>query len=663
MEVAKAIIVMYLLGLLAHLYWTSSQCLLSHPSHFCHAQSKDTNINITNPMNEKPLSYATCKNQNTTNELRTLVKYWEKNKIKPIFFLISSPLQAPLAHKWNGGLTRTKRRISMDMHNNTYVLSLCRMAYSRSLDKTFDGVKDMETSQNRKRTSSNASLAIVEKNKNKNNTSTKYPSLWLGFKALNALNASKGLDMMPHKSVSSLVLGGMSDKEALECQNCVPSYPYVSQEMWPSVDDLGGQNFHHTQVPSDVDVCEGFSMDYHIALFFQIDEMIIPKEEALDKITKRLEDMKIMLGDDISDPVAIMCTHGGKQWSGHAKIHLKNVQEDGVKLLQGLRPFIIRLADNKLHRGKVCKSYDTIASSEMLSIKVTSDTLKDQNWYEVYEEIIIEGFKRGFNYEITHVRKIEAHNYAWIVATSPEQASNIRKNKISFGHENIDVSMGKPTGDDLAKKNALILIAKNLNRLKPKAILEAEIRACMGEKNILNIYFKNDAQGKLTGVCNIQCLSAAVYKRFVKKSHKICNKYVEFSPHPKSLDGVSKPSNEELTRLGFNDVTTALANTVEAMENVSSKALGKSDINKIVEEAVAKGTAIVRTEMQTMETRLTTQAKNFATYAADKAAKALKNEMATLRQALSKTMAALESSDILDKEGSSSDKDDLMAIN
>ena len=154
-----------------------------------------------------------------------------------------------------------------------------------------------------------------------------------------------------------------------------------------------------------------------------------------------------------------------------------------------------------------------------------------------------------------------------------------------------------------------------------------------------------------------------MYKKFIKKSHKICNKYVEFSPHPESLDGISKPSNDELTRLGFNDVTTPLADTVEAMENAPSNSLGKKNINKIVEEAVAKGTATVRNEMQTMETRFTTQAKNFATYAADKAAKALKNEMATLRQALSKTMAALESSDMLDKEDSSREKEDLMAIN
>ena len=153
----------------------------------------------------------------------------------------------------------------------------------------------------------------------------------------------------------------------------------------------------------------------------------------------------------------------------------------------------------------------------MLSIKITSDTTKDVSWYAVYEEVRIEDFKRGFNFEITHVRKIDSHNYAWIVATSLEQATNIRKNKITFGHEVKNVCMGKSSGDDLAKKNTLILITKNLNKLKSKAVLEAEIRACMGEKNILNILFKNDAQGKLTGVCNIQCLSAAVYTKFIKK--------------------------------------------------------------------------------------------------------------------------------------------------
>ena len=115
--------------------------------------------------------------------------------------------------------------------------------------------------------------------------------------------------------------------------------------------------------------------------------------------------MKISLGEDTSDPIAIMCTHGGKQWFGHAKFHLKNIQEDEITLLQGTRPFIIRLPENKLHRAKVCKSYDTIASSEMFSIKITSDTIKDETFYNLYDEIVTERFKRGHNFEITHVQK------------------------------------------------------------------------------------------------------------------------------------------------------------------------------------------------------------------------------------------------------------------
>lgn len=92
---------------------------------------------------------------------------------------------------------------------------------------------------------------------------------------------------------------------------------------------------------------------------------------------------------------------------------------------------------------------------------------------------------------------------------------------------------------------------------------------------------------------------------FVNNSYKICNKYVKFSPHPKSLDDISKTSVKELTRLRFNDDDTALANIVKAMENAPSSGLRKKDINKIVEKTMAKGTAIFCNEMQTMKTCLT----------------------------------------------------------
>ena len=502
MKVAIATKCVFILGLLlATTYWTNSQCVTSHNPWACIFQLFFITRNI---------------HKNVTSDLMGFCVNMNKHYVclDNSLFLVP-PQQSPLIHKWKGVRSRCKNIIPKNFNNNMFYF--CRMAYSRSLEKSLDGVKDMEVSQNKKRLSSHASLTIVDKTKSRSSTQEKHLPLWFGFKAMNALNLSKGLAKESHKSVSELIKLGMYENEALECQDCITSYPYVSQVLWPNKNILGKQNFHHTQIPSYIEVSEGFAMDYHVALFFELEEMVIPKEEALNHITKRLDIMKISLGEDISDPIAIMCTHGGKQWSGHAKIHLKNIHEDGIPLLQGLRPFIIRLPDNKFHRGKVSKSYDSIASSEMLSIKITSDSIKDETWYNIYEEVVNEGFKRGHNFEITHVRKGESHNFAWLVATSPEQILNIRKNKITFGNECIDVTIGKPSGDDLAKKNALILIAKNLNRLKPKEILETEIRACMGEKNVLNIFFKTDDKGKLTGVCNVQCLSAAVYKKFVKK--------------------------------------------------------------------------------------------------------------------------------------------------
>lgn len=119
----------------------------------------------------------------------------------------------------------------------------------------------------------------------------------------------------------------------------------------------------------DIETCDGFAMDCHIALFFNLDEMFTPREEALEKITKRLDDMKILLGEEICNPIAIMCTHGGKQWSEHAKIHFKNVQEDGVNMLQGLCPFIICLSDNRMHSGKFVNPITRLPQVKCYSLK------------------------------------------------------------------------------------------------------------------------------------------------------------------------------------------------------------------------------------------------------------------------------------------------------
>ena len=166
MRFAYATTIIFVLWLIASLYCISSHHVNSYTLHECLYLARPVHTNTNN---------------------------WGKtNNIIKSFFLATSPLQAPLVHKWNGDLSRAQRKISIATQNNTIVPLLCRMAYARSLDKNFDGVKDMETSQNKKQTSSNASLVVLEKNnKNKGNTSKQNARLWLGFKAMNALNASK----------------------------------------------------------------------------------------------------------------------------------------------------------------------------------------------------------------------------------------------------------------------------------------------------------------------------------------------------------------------------------------------------------------------------------------------------------------------------------------
>lgn len=84
----------------------------------------------------------------------------------------------------------------------------------------------------------------------------------------------------------------MYEKQALKCQDDISSYPYVSQEIWANKNDIGEKKFHHIQIPFDTKVCHRFAMDYYIALFFNLDEMFIPREKTLDKTTKRLDWMR-----------------------------------------------------------------------------------------------------------------------------------------------------------------------------------------------------------------------------------------------------------------------------------------------------------------------------------------------------------------------------------
>ena len=137
--------------------------------------------------------------------------------------------------------------------------------------------------------------------------------------------------------ISDLTKNGMEIEEATECQNAISSFPFVIQEEWPSKreDGIEGQHFNLTQIPFDVEIDElGFSLDYHIAISFEIGESKWPRESILEKIKARLRKMKMEVGEMISEPIAMMCYHKSTNWSGVIKIHLKILKKDGTALLQ-----------------------------------------------------------------------------------------------------------------------------------------------------------------------------------------------------------------------------------------------------------------------------------------------------------------------------------------
>ena len=409
---------------------------------------------------------------------------------------------------------------------------------------------------------------------------------------------------------------------------------------WPSKreDGIEGQHFNLTQLPFDMEVDEnGFSFDYQVAINFELKEIKWEKYIIMNKVIERLAKMDIKTGDLIGEPIAIMCYHKSTTWSGTIKLHLANPLVDVKSLLQGTKAFILNLDEGEPWRGKICKSYDMLALNNLLSVKISSNKLIGNEWYNIFEDVVNEGFDRKYEYEITNIQMKKEMNFAWVVATSPEQAKKIKTYKISIYNEIMEAkftSRDKLTEDDKAKKNALILIIRNLNKIKSTEEIEHAIRLHMGDRNVINIFFKIE-NGRHVGSCNVQCLNAAVYKKIVKNNAKLLGKYVEFTPHPKSLDGINAPSQIELSRLGFSDVNTTLANTVEALENATSKGLTRQEVKTMLEEESSK----LREEMVEKEENAYRRGISYT----DKSMKAISAQLNLFKKQLLTTVDYIES--------------------
>jgi hypothetical protein len=161
----------------------------------------------------------------------------------------------------------------------------------------------------------------------------------------------------------------------------------------------------------------------------------------------------------------------------------------------------------------------------------------------------------------------------------------------------------KLTAAAIARKNCLVLIAKNLNKGTNSAQVEEGLKTLIGEKNVISMYFPRAEGGLHTWIANVELLNAPIYKKFVNKTHKLQSKYVRFNPHQRSLDRTSTPTEEALREWGFHDLNMALASTVEALENATAatpkqRTSTKGEISILVKEAIAIGAQTFKQEFK-----------------------------------------------------------------
>jgi hypothetical protein len=305
-----------------------------------------------------------------------------------------------------------------------------------------------------KRSGGSRSASTEKKNKaapKDNPTPTQ--RFWYGFDVMEKLAIEEGApESFVPTPTHTLMKNGFSDKEAKELQKAVFSYPHVAQTCFPKtrLDGIEGQHFNLTQLPFEIetDIDTGLSHDYHVAIYFQKPIQQSTHEEIMAQTQARLKEMRIPLGSKIADPIAILCKNGStRHWAGTIKLHLKHPEIDGINLLSGIRHFILTL-DEVLTVGKVCKSYNTIARNNLLSVKISSPSLGHVTGHELFKEVLEESFKRGQELEITGVQKNTMETWAWLVAPTPIQAEKIVQFKATFRNEIIPITI--KTGERLS---------------------------------------------------------------------------------------------------------------------------------------------------------------------------------------------------------------------
>jgi DNA topoisomerase VI subunit B len=96
----------------------------------------------------------------------------------------------------------------------------------------------------------------------------------------------------------------------------------------------------------------------------------------------------------------------------------------------------------------------------------------------------------------------------------------------------------------------------------------------------------NKEKDQHDSICNLEVVNLVVYKQYVRKSPKVLHMYTKFTPHPRSLDGTSPPTEEMIREFDFSKVNSALANALTAITNSSAANMSQPSRSGVTLEQV-----------------------------------------------------------------------------
>ena len=421
--------------------------------------------------------------------------------------------------------------------------------------------------------------------------------MWLGFHMHESLSIQKGKKVLKEvRTDEEFKVIGTPPTEIHEFRMLRQAFPRTRQLLYPSErpDAVPGQHLHFTQVlmyekiSHDTGLTEGF----HITIRFDGEYKSLNRREVKSACLDRLRIMHIPLGTTYSNPIDIGINTVTRNWAGFIKLHLLHPKIDGLALLRGERAFVMTMGDGESIIGKVEKGFELITKAKNMRPHLKGETIRNHEAVDILRTLMRDAYYDGREIEILSLTKSDTErDFAFITLTTEEAREDVLRNGLIYHSERLKVSLtkDKDIGNSSELKISTTLVANNLPQRESQSTITKALKRLFGDDNIAGItygYNLNQGDDRQSGWCHIQCLNAAVYTEWLRKSAYILGRRVDFFPHKGSMDGTSP--NPTAIRLAHAPVREVLAQKAQAMHNAASSPLVSEKLfTKTIKDLVA----------------------------------------------------------------------------